>query len=69
MNDLVMLNVELDRCKARLRDLHAELDSALGATPTDPVALRDLTKQLIEITSHLEATTRAILTGPPSQVQ
>lgn len=45
MNDLVMLNVELNRCKAHLRELQAELHFVLDAKPVDTLALGDVAKR------------------------
>ncbi|WP_409190849.1 hypothetical protein [Bradyrhizobium sp. RDM4] len=63
MNDLVMLNVELNRCKAHLRELQAELHFVLDAKPVDTLALGDVAKRTREVAARLEAVTCAILKG------
>ena len=64
-----MLLAELDRCKAQLIAVQAELKKLLSTKSVDAVAAGDAAKRMAAAVTHLEAVTRALLTGQSTTLQ
>ncbi|WP_092236319.1 hypothetical protein [Bradyrhizobium sp. Gha] len=65
----VMLLTELDRCKAQLVAVQAELNELLIAKSVDAVAARDAAKRMAAAVIRFEAVTRALLSGQRTTLQ
>ncbi|WOH59945.1 hypothetical protein [Bradyrhizobium sp. BWC-3-1] len=69
MNEVAMLNAELDRCKAELRDLNAKMSSISCTQPVDMTAVEDVARRIRQIAERVEVLTRTILHGPQAGTQ
>ncbi|MGY4237264.1 hypothetical protein ACVIIW_006211 [Bradyrhizobium sp. USDA 4449] len=64
-----MLLAELNRCKAQLEAVQAELKELVSAKSVDAVAVGDAAKRMAAAVAHLEAVTRALLSSRPTTLQ
>jgi hypothetical protein len=62
-----MLNAKLNRCKAELTVIHAELDAILNQQNIDSEAAREAVRRMMVAADRLKTVTRVLLAAPSTE--